>query len=52
MGNFLKHTIIAPVVSAILFFSLSGMVAMLNYCFPGSLDGTYLQLFFSTDLNV
>ena len=24
----------------------SAMVMVLNYCFPGSLDGTYLKLFF------
>ncbi|MEM8718278.1 MAG: hypothetical protein AAGE84_03070 [Cyanobacteria bacterium P01_G01_bin.39] len=24
----------------------SAMVSVLNYCFPGSLDGTYLKLFF------
>ena len=34
----LVSTIITTVVSAI--------VMILNYCFPGSLDGTYLKLFF------
>ena len=24
----------------------SALVMVLNYCFPGSLDGTYLKLFF------
>ena len=26
--------------------TFSAIVTVLNYCFPGSLDGTYLKLFF------
>lgn len=33
-------------VSTIMSTVFSAMVMVLNYCFPGSLDGTYLKLFF------
>lgn len=33
-------------VSTIVIAVFSAMVMVLNYCFPGSLDGTYLKLFF------
>ncbi|WP_083602451.1 hypothetical protein [Hydrococcus rivularis] len=53
MKKFLKYIIAAPVVSTILFAGFSALVAALDRCFPGSLDGTYLRLFFPpTDINV
>lgn len=33
-------------VSTIITTVFSVLVMVLNYCFPGSLDGTYLKLFF------
>ncbi|MBN3942457.1 MAG: hypothetical protein V7L21_18660 [Nostoc sp.] len=44
--DFLKQTIIAPIVGniAIAFFSV--LVMLLKTFFPNSISGTYLQLFF------
>lgn len=46
MQDFLKQTIIAPIVGniAIAFFSV--LVTLLKTFFPNSISGTYLQLFF------
>jgi len=33
-------------VGTIIFSFFSTIVMLLNYCFPGCLDGTYLKLFF------
>jgi len=33
-------------VGTIIFSFFSSIVMVLDYCFPGSLDGTYLKLFF------
>jgi hypothetical protein len=52
MRKFFNYIIAAPVVSTILIVGFSCLVTALDRCFPGSLDGTYLQLFFSTDLKV
>jgi hypothetical protein len=53
MRKFLNYFIAAPVVSTIFFASFSALVTVLDRCFPGSLDGTYLRLFFPpTDVNI
>jgi hypothetical protein len=41
-----KYTIAFPIVYAIMATVFSTIVIVLDYCFPGSLDGTYLKLFF------
>ncbi|MBW4537226.1 MAG: hypothetical protein KME09_25145 [Pleurocapsa minor HA4230-MV1] len=46
MLKVVRYAIAFPVVYAIIAASFSVMVIVLDYCFPGSLDGTYLKLFF------
>lgn len=41
-----KHAIVIPVISSIALAFFSAIVAVLKFCFPHSLNGTYLQLFF------
>ena len=46
MSKILRYAIALPIVYAIMGTFFSTLVIILNYCFPGSLDGTYLKLFF------
>jgi Photosystem I reaction centre subunit IX / PsaJ len=53
MKKILNYVLAAPVVSSLFFASFSALVTALDRCFPGSLDGTYLRLFFPpNDANV
>ena len=40
--SYLAFILVCTIMTAV----FSAMVTVLNYCFPGSLDGTYLKLFF------
>lgn len=46
MSKVFKYAIAFPIVYGIITVVFSTMVIILNYLFPGSLDGTYLKLFF------
>ncbi|MEM7758126.1 MAG: hypothetical protein AAF298_08380 [Cyanobacteria bacterium P01_A01_bin.40] len=46
MSKIFSYAIALPLVYAIIASVFSVMVAILNLCFPGSLEGTYLKLFF------
>lgn len=46
MSKVFQYAIALPIVYAIMVVVFSAMVFILNFCFPGSLDGTYLKLFF------
>lgn len=53
MKKLLNYVLAAPIVSNIFFASFSALVTVLDRCFPDSLDGTYLRLFFPpNDVNV
>ncbi|MEO1669446.1 MAG: hypothetical protein AAFR77_01465 [Cyanobacteria bacterium J06631_2] len=40
--HYLASFLVAVTITSL----FSAIVMILNYCFPGSLDGTYLKLFF------
>ncbi|MGV2831905.1 hypothetical protein [Myxosarcina sp. GI1(2024)] len=46
MSKIFKYAIALPLVYEIIAAVFSVMVTVLNCCFRGSLDGTYLKLFF------
>jgi uncharacterized membrane protein len=46
MLKVVRYAIVFPLVYAMIAVMFSTMVIILDYCFPGSLDGTYLKLFF------
>ena len=46
LSPFAIRSIAFAIVCLIVTTVFSAIVMVLNYCFPGSLDSTYLQLFF------
>ncbi|HHP7232787.1 MAG TPA: hypothetical protein ACFCUY_18260 [Xenococcaceae cyanobacterium] len=46
MTKIWQYAIAFPLVYGVIAIVFSTMVIALNYCFPSSLDGTYLKLFF------